>query len=127
MNNFKGRKILIIDDDLFLLEMYALKFKESGFDVETSKDSSEALVKLENNEIAPEVILIDVLMPNMNGYDFLKALKEKSLLSKFKVIILSNLGQKEEIEKGMDLGARDYMVKAHHTPTEVVEKVKKLL
>lgn len=127
MNKFKGRKILIVDDDLFLLDMYAMKFRDEGFVVEVAHGATEALVKLENHEIEPEVILSDVLMPGMDGFEFLRKLREKSLLYKFKIMILSNLGQKEEIEMGMDLGAKDYIVKAHHTPTEVVEKVKKLL
>lgn len=127
MSKFKGRKILIVDDDLFLLDMYAMKFREEGFAVEVAHGAAEALVKLESHEIEPEVILSDILMPEMDGFEFLRKLKEKSLLYRFKIIILSNLGQKEEIEMGMDLGAKDYIVKAHHTPTEVVEKVKKLL
>lgn len=127
MSKFRGRKILIIDDDMFLLDMYALKFREEEFDVEVAHGAAEALSMLENNEIQPEVIVCDILMPGMDGFEFLRKLKEKSLLYKFKIMILSNLGQKEEIEMGMDLGAKDYIVKAHHTPTEVVEKVKRLL
>lgn len=127
MSKFRGRKILIIDDDMFLLDMYALKFREEEFDVEVAHGAAEALSRLENNEIQPEVIVCDILMPGMDGFEFLRKLKEKSLLYKYKIMILSNLGQKEEIEMGMDLGAKDYIVKAHHTPTEVVEKVKRLL
>ena len=120
-------KILIVDDDMFLLDMYALKFKESDFEVEISKSGGEALEKLENKNFTPEVILLDVLMPVMDGFEFLKTLKEKNIAQDSKVIVLSNLGQKEEIDKGISLGAKDYIIKAHHTPSEVVEKVKQVL
>ena len=120
-------KILIVDDDMFLLDMYALKFKESDFEVEISKSGGEALEKLENKNFAPEVILLDVLMPVMDGFEFLKTLKEKKLTGNGKIIVLSNLGQKEEIERGLELGADDYIIKAHFTPSEVVEKVRKIM
>lgn len=122
-----NQKILIIDDDIFLLDMYALKFKDSGFDVEISKSGAEALEKLESNNFSPAVILLDILMPVMDGFELLKNLKEKRLAGNSKIIVLSNLGQKEEIEKGISLGADDYIIKAHHTPSEVVEKVRKII
>lgn len=125
MNN--NPKILIIDDDIFLLDMYALKFKESGFDVEISKSGAEALEKLESNNFSPAAILLDILMPMMDGFELLKNLKEKRLAENSKIIVLSNLGQKEEIERGISLGADDYIVKAYHTPSEVVEKVRKIM
>lgn len=123
----KKRKILIIDDDIFLLEMYSLKFNEAGFDLDIAKSGEEAIEKLSGKEYIPEVILLDILMPTLNGFEFLKKIKENHITPKTKIIILSNLSQKEEIEQGMNLGADDYIVKAHHTPTEVVEKVKAIL
>lgn len=123
----KRHKILIIDDDMFLLEMYSLKFDEAGFDLEIAKSGEEAIEKLSSKEYIPDVILLDVLMPTLNGFEFLKKIKENHIAPKTKIIILSNLSQKEEIEQGMSLGADDYIVKAHHTPTEVMEKVKQLI
>lgn len=120
-------KILLIDDDNFLLDMYSLKFREEGFDVYFAKGGEDALTKLKNKEVEPEVILSDILMPGLNGFDLLEEIKKQNLAPNSKVIFLSNLGQKEEIEKGMSLGADDFIIKAHHTPTEVVNKVKKLL
>ena len=119
-------KVLIIDDDEFLLDMYSLKFRESGYEVEIAFNGSEALDKITTGTM-PEVVLLDIVMPNMDGFEFLKQLQEKKLLDKVKVIILSNLGQKEDIEKGRKLGAKDYIVKASFTPTEVVNKVNALL
>ena len=119
-------KVLIIDDDEFLLDMYSLKFRESGYEVEIAFNGSEALDKITTGTM-PEVVLLDIVMPNMDGFEFLKQLQGKKLLDKVKVIILSNLGQKEDIEKGRKLGAKDYIVKASFTPTEVVNKVNALL
>lgn len=120
-------KILLIDDDNFLLDMYSLKFREEGFDVYFAKGGEDALTKLKNKEVEPEVILSDILMLGLNGFDLLEEIRKQNIAPDSKVIFLSNLGQKEEIEKGMSLGAYDFIIKAHHTPTEVVNKVKKLL
>ena|SRR3989338_3917701 len=127
MEKNKNKKVLLIDDDLFLLDMYSLKFKESGFDLEIAQNGEEALAKLENKEYLPRVILLDLLMPSMDGVSFLKIIKEKNIAEGVKVIALSNLSQKDEIERVIGLGAADFIVKAHHTPSEVVEKVKRLL
>lgn len=123
----KKYKILIIDDDIFLLEMYSIKFQEAGFDLEVAKNGEEALSKLSNKEYSPEVILLDVLMPSLDGFELLKNIKENHITPGTKIIMLSNLSQKEDIEKCMSLGADDYIVKAHHTPSEVVEKIKAIL
>lgn len=123
MNN----KILIVDDDLFLLDMYVLKFKESGFNVEMATNGNDAINKLKDMVEEPDAVLLDVLMPVMDGFELLKHIKDKGLVQKSKKIILSNLGQKEEINMGLSLGADDYIIKAHNTPSEVVEKVKQLL
>ena len=120
------KKVFIIDDDEFLLDMYAVKFRESGFDVEIAMSGGDALDKIKNG-LAPDVILLDLVMPGMDGFDFLKALKAGKLALSSRIVILTNLGQKEDIDKGMKLGARDYVIKAHHTPSEVVKKVQALL
>jgi DNA-binding response OmpR family regulator len=119
------KKILLVEDDKFLSEMYATKLTASGFDVETAFDGQEALVKA--NAQKPNLILLDVVLPKMDGFEFLQLLKKEIAIADTPVIILTNLGQKEEVEKGLKLGAKDYIIKAHFTPTEVVAKVKKLL
>jgi len=119
-------KILIIDDDEFLLDMYATKFREEKFDVETARGAREALDKIKNG-LTAEIILLDIVMPGMDGFGFLEEIKKEKLLGNSKVIILSNLGQKEHIDKGLALGAADYVVKAYFTPSEVVQKINKLL
>lgn len=118
-------KVLIVDDDEFLLEMYCIKFKESGFLVETAQNGEEALQKAK--EVTPDVILLDVVMPKMDGFDVLRNLRKENIASNAIVLVLTNLGQKDDFDRGMKLGATDYIVKAHYTPSEVVKKVESLL
>ncbi|OHA07202.1 MAG: hypothetical protein A2934_03370 [Candidatus Sungbacteria bacterium RIFCSPLOWO2_01_FULL_47_10] len=118
-------KVLIVDDDQFISEMYVLKFKEAGFDVHTAGDGQTAIESITKN--TPDVVLLDIILPNMDGFDILKSLAENDILKKTKVILLSNLGEKKDIEKGLSLGAIDYVVKAHFTPSEVVQKIEGIL
>ena len=118
-------KILIVDDDPYILEMYLLKFNEAGFQVEKASNGKEALEKV--TSFQPDLILLDIVMPVYDGFEVLKRLKESGELEKTKVVILSNLGQREDLERGMGLGAADYIIKAHFTPSEVVAKVNTLL
>jgi DNA-binding response OmpR family regulator len=120
-----SNKILIVDDDEFLLDMYALKFKESGFEVETSVNGEDAVKKAKSNP--PDVILMDVVMPKLDGFDLLKSLKKDNIAPNAITLMLTNLGQKEDVERGMKLGAHDYIIKAHFTPSEVVKRVLGLL
>lgn len=118
-------KILIIDDDPFILDMYVLKFREAGFAVEVARDGKEGLKKIK--EFAPEAVLLDIVMPTMDGFEVLRTLKRESQKPTFKMVLLTNLGQKDDVERGIQLGADDYIIKAHFTPGEVVEKVKSLI
>jgi len=119
-------KILIVDDDPYISEMYTTKFKsEPLFQLELAGNGKEALEKAASFQ--PQVMLLDVIMPIFDGFEVLKKLKESGALGTMKVIILSNLGQKEDIERGLQLGATDYIIKAHFTPSEVMEKVKQVV
>lgn len=120
------KKILIVDDDKFLLDMYTFKFKEKGFDVTQAFGSVDALNKLKGG-IVPDVMLLDVVMPTMDGFELLALIKSEKLAPESKVIVLSNLGQPADIEKGKNLGANGYVIKASSTPSEVVEKVMTVL
>lgn len=126
MENNKKIVIFLVDDDDFLLEMYALKFKASGFDIEVAHGGDEALTKFKEG-LKPDVMLLDVVMPKMDGFEFLEEVKKEKLLGNCLVMILSNLGNKDDVDRGKQLGVSDYIVKASFTPTEVVEKVKLLL
>lgn len=117
-----NKTIIIIDDDKFLLDMYSMKFTEQGFKVEPCSSAEEALDKIQAG-IKPEIFLVDVVMQRMDGFTFVQTIKEKNLSGSAAVIILSNLGQKEDIERGLKLGADGYIIKASATPSEVVTKV----
>lgn len=113
--------ILIIDDDRFLLDMYALKFKAGGCDVDVAFDPTIALEKLRKGA-APSIILLDVVMPAMSGFEFLETVRKEGLAKTASVIMLSNQGAQEDIDKAMQLGAAGYIIKASSIPSEVLEK-----
>ena len=114
--------IYLIDDDSFLLDMYALKFKECGLPVEAVSDAKLALEKIRQGA-TPDVILVDIIMPGMNGFDFLEAIQKEGLVKGSQIIVLSNQGQQEDIDKATKLGAHGYIIKASAIPSEVCEKV----
>lgn len=122
----QNKKILIIDDDSFLLDMYALKFSKSNFDVIAALGSEIALEKLHLG-LKPDVILLDIVMPVMDGFELLEKMKEENLSGSSIKIILSNRGQASDIARGEALGAAGYIVKASSTPTEVLEKVQSII
>ncbi len=121
----KKIKILIVDDDSFLLDMYALKFSQSGFDVVTAEGPVFALDKLKAG-LVPDIMLLDIVMPVMDGFALLEKINEEKLIPNTMKIILSNLGQAQDIDRGKALGAIAYIVKVNTTPAEAVEKVKEL-
>ena len=116
------KKIFIVDDDKFLLDMYTFKFNEKGFEVVQALGSVDALAKLKGG-VVPDIFLLDLVMPTMDGFELLSIIKKDSMAPNAKVIILSNLGQPDDIKKGRALGANGYVIKASSTPSEVVEKV----
>lgn len=121
----KQLKILLVEDDNFLLNMYADKFRVEGFEVFIA-DNGAAGLKLAK-EKAPDLILLDVLLPKMSGFEVLQELNKDPRAKNIPVILLTNLSQKEEVTKGLELGAKDFLIKAHFMPQEVVAKVKSVL
>lgn len=121
----KNKNILIVDDDKFLLDMYSIKFGEHGFNVTSCLGSVDAYEKIKDG-FQPDVMLCDVVMPTMDGFEFLEKIKNEGLIPHTVIIMLTNLGQEEDIARGKALGAKGYIVKASATPTEVVEKVSSL-
>jgi len=113
---------MIIDDDAFLLDMYALKFSQKDFIVESASGTLMALEKLRGGFV-PDIIVVDLVMPAMDGFEFLETIRTEKLASDALIIILSNLGQQEDIDRGLALGASGYIIKASATPSEVVDKV----
>ena len=118
-------QILLVEDDTFLAGMYVTKLTMEHFQVELATDGEMGLAKAK--EMVPDLILLDILLPKMNGFDVLRACKQVPALKDIPVILLTNLGQKSDVTQGLDLGAADYLIKAHFMPSEVVEKIKKLL
>ena len=125
MNNPTRKKILIIDDDPFIADMYVLKFKGEGFEIEAANDGKIGMERAA--KMKPDVILLDVVMPGIDGFDVLQKLRGDASLGRPKIIFLTNFGQREDIERGMKLGADGYIIKAHFTPSEVSAKVKEVL
>ena len=107
-------RILIIEDDPFLSDIYLTKFRKVGFEVDMARDGQEGLAMAQEKK--PDIILLDIVMPHMDGFEVLR-----------KIILLTNLGQQEDVEKGIKEGADAYIIKAHFTPTEVLAKVQEVL
>lgn len=118
-------KILIIEDDRFLRDLLSRKLQDEKFEVVTAIDGEEGLKKTEEEK--PDLVLLDLILPSMNGFEVLKEIKKNPRLSAIPIIILSNLGQKEDVERALTGGAEDYLIKANFTLDEILEKIKKYL
>lgn len=115
-------KILLVEDDSFVIDIYHTKLSQEGYEVIEARNGVEAMKKL--SEVKPDLILLDIIMPYMDGIEALRKIKKDENLKKIPVILLTNLSQKEEISEGLGLGASDYLIKSHFTPSEVLEKIK---
>lgn len=120
-----AKKILIIEDDEHLGGIYQAKFKMEGFTVFHAQNGEDG-IKIAAKE-QPDLILLDILMPGMDGYQVLRGLNCDKKTKGIPVVILSNLGQRDDVQKGIEAGACDYIIKVHFTPSEIVRKVKKIL
>jgi len=120
-----SQTILIIEDDRFLRELISQKIIKEGYEALEAVDGEDGLKKIK--ETKPDLILLDLILPGIDGFEVLTKIKEDPALCSVPVIILSNLGQKEDVEKGLKLGAVDYLIKAHFTPGEIIEKIKNIL
>lgn len=118
-------KILIIEDDTFLSGLYTTKFNMEGLEVFSTTDGEKG-IKLAKEKL-PNVILLDVILPVKDGFEVLRELKKEANTKDIPVILLTNLSQKDDVKKGLQIGAVDYLIKAHFMPSEVVEKVKKYI
>ena len=119
-------KILIVEDDKFLRELMVRKLNtEQGFEVISAIDGESGLKTMKEQK--PDLVLLDLILPGIGGFDVLSRMKDDISMPSIPVIILSNLGQQDDVDKGLKLGAVDYMVKAHFTPNEIIEKVRQIL
>lgn len=117
--------ILIIEDDVFLLKTYQVTFRKEGIEVMVATNGNDALSMLEKDP--PSAVLLDLMLPGVSGFDVLAAIRKNEKWKKVPVLIMSNLGQSQDIERGMSLGANEYIIKADVKIFDVVERVKKYL
>lgn len=119
------KKILIVEDDNFVAEVYSTKLLEMGHEVIIAQNGEEGLNALKEN--TPDMILLDIIMPVMGGIEMLEELKKNEEWKKIPVILLTNVGEKDSIQKVQSLGVKDYLIKSHFTPAEVIEKIDAVL
>lgn len=120
-----AKKILIIEDDKFLRRVISQKLSREGYDISEAIDGEKGLKLVQEEK--PDLVLLDLILPGMDGFEVLANLKKDPQLSKIPVIILSNLGQREDIDKGLKMGAIDYLIKAHFTPGEIIDRIDRIL
>lgn len=121
----KKEKILIVEDDMYINKMYQLKLNLEGYEVEIAENGRIGVEKAKL--FKPNIMLLDILMPEMDGFEVLKVIKADNDTKKIPVLIMSNLGQEDHIQKGKELGAVGYIVKTQYTPAKVVETIKEVL
>lgn len=121
----KSISVLIVEDDVFLADLYRTKFEMEEFKVLVANDGEKGLELAKKNQ--PDVMLLDLILPKMSGFEVLAEIKADGALKKLPVILLTNLSQKADVDKGLKMGANDYLIKAHFMPSEVVGKIKKLV
>jgi DNA-binding response OmpR family regulator len=119
------KSILLVEDDPFLMDIYSQKFKKSGFDIRVAENASKVFQFLE--EKVPDIILLDIVLPQMDGWAILKKIRSNKDWDNCQIVVFSNLGQKEEVEKGLSLGANRYLIKSQYTPLEVVKEISQML
>lgn len=124
-NKDKKESILIVEDDIFLSDLYKTKMELEGFKVLTAYDGEKGLELAQKN--SPNIVLLDLILPKLSGFGVLEKMKANKATKDLPVIILTNLSQKSDVDKGLKMGANDYLIKAHFMPSEVVEKIKKLI
>jgi DNA-binding response OmpR family regulator len=121
----QGIKILVAEDDKFLLKIYQTKLTKEGFNIIIASDGEEAIQKIKSEK--PSLLILDLLLPKKSGFEVLEEIKADPETKDIAVIISSNLGQDADVERGLKLGAVDYMIKANLSITEVMDKIKKYI
>jgi DNA-binding response OmpR family regulator len=129
--NKEPKRLLVVEDDIFLSDIYSTKLKQAGFDVDLAMTGEECMQKLQVGKY--DLMVLDIVLPRMDGWEILSRIREMRQknaggnVSNLKIIILSNLGQREEVKRGLEMGADGFMIKAHFTPSEVAEEINKTL
>ncbi len=120
------KKILIIEDDVYIVRAYTIKLEKENIGAQSATDGEAGIEFLKKNKL-PDLIILDLMLPKKSGFEVLKERKANNSWKKIPVMILSNLGQEEDIEKGKELGAVDYVIKSNTSIEEVIARVKKYL
>lgn len=118
-------KVLIVEDDQFLRDLMERKLRKEGFSVETAIEGESGLQKV--TSFKPDIVLLDIILPGLDGFTILQKIKENPATAGTPVLLLTNLGQRDDVEKGLKLGAAGYLIKAHFNPGDIVDKVKEIL
>ncbi len=119
------KKILLVEDDPFLIEIYTAKLENAGFSVDVVSDGDMVINKMK--EIKPDLVVLDIVLPNIDGWEILREIKRNEEFKDVKIVILSNLSEKEDVEKGIKEGADKYLIKSHYEPSQVVEEIEEVL
>ena len=122
----KPISVLLIEDDSFISGMYQMKLTNASYQVEIKEDGATGWERLQQDPI-PDLLLLDIVLPKKDGFEILEDIRKDERLKNLPVILLTNLGQRPDVERGVKLGADDYIIKAHYTPTEVIEKIGKVM
>ncbi len=119
------KKVLIIEDDSFLLDLEAAKIKKNNYDVLVAQTGEDGMKKIKEPDLG--IILLDLLLPNYDGYEILKKVRADESTKKIPVIVFSNCAEQKDIDKAMELGANKFMVKSNFSLEELVEEMGKLI
>lgn len=122
---YMSTKILVVEDDKFLRELISQKLLKEGYDVVEAVDGEKGIEAIKKEK--PGLVLLDLILPGIDGFEVLSRMKADPETENTPVIILSNLGQKDDIQKGLEMGADDYLIKAHFTPAEIIEKIQAVI
>lgn len=125
MDQNEKKKILIMEDDPFIAKMYVKKLIKQGYIAKQADNGIEGIDMMQI--FLPDLVMLDIIMPQMDGFEVIRKLKQDKKFNKIPIIVLSNLGEREHIEKCLALGADDYIIKAHFTPEEAIARIKKIL
>ncbi len=117
------KKILIVEDEELIHELIKKKLEQEGYEVSSALDGAEGLKKIKEGK--PNLVLLDVMMPKMGGFEMMEEMNKDPNLKRLPVIIISNSGQPVELDRAKKLGAKDWLIKTQFDPQEVVEKIKK--
>ena len=125
MDQIPKKKVFFVDDDRFLLDMYSLKFSKSGYDVKTA-DSAVAAIKIIREGYVPDIMLVDVVMPEIDGLEFVANLRKERLAPESTIIMLTNQGSSDDIARAKKINADGYIMKATTIPSEVLAEAEKI-